>query len=294
MPTNTEAILTHIFVIVDDFCKRFPRKPGPKPKLTDSELITIALYTELLELTSESQQYRHTQRHLLAYFPRLCDRSRFHRRLKRLSPRLEEIRRHLLRALHVEETPFHVLDSTPVPVITFSRAHITPLFPEAAWGHCVARNLTYYGFKLHLAVTAEGVPLHADLTPANIHDVKVAEEILEYSSPGYLVLADKGYLSFDLRDELWQRYHITLDVLKRKGLLHQDPPAGRKMRSRLRQCIEVVNETLKGVFNLERTLAKTLTGLASRVMRKLTAFVLACYLNREWGRPVLAIKTLLN
>jgi hypothetical protein len=56
--------------------------------------------------------------------------------------------------------------------------------------------------------------------------------------------------------------------------------------------IEVVNAQLQGQFAGERTLAKTLWGLITRVQAKLTAHTLGVYLNVLSGQPPLALKTL--
>jgi hypothetical protein len=49
---------------------------------------------------------------------------------------------------------------------------------------------------------------------------------------------------------------------------------------------------LKRVFGMERTLAKTLTGLASRIAAKVAAYTYGCYVNRMLGRPQGRIKEL--
>jgi hypothetical protein len=55
----------------------------------------------------------------------------------------------------------------------------------------------------------------------------------------------------------------------------------------------VANAQLQGQFAIERTLAKTLWGLVTRVQAKLTAHTLGVYLNVLAGRPPLALKTLM-
>ncbi|MEK7855414.1 MAG: hypothetical protein AAB288_04940 [Acidobacteriota bacterium] len=55
----------------------------------------------------------------------------------------------------------------------------------------------------------------------------------------------------------------------------------------------MVNAILKTTFAVERTLAKTLSGLVSRIATKLTALTFAIYLNKLFHREPLAIATLL-
>jgi hypothetical protein len=54
----------------------------------------------------------------------------------------------------------------------------------------------------------------------------------------------------------------------------------------------VVNAQLQGQFAIERTLAKTLWGLVTRVQAKLTAHTIGVYLNVLSGQPPRALKTL--
>ncbi len=60
----------------------------------------------------------------------------------------------------------------------------------------------------------------------------------------------------------------------------------------LRQQAEIAFTTLKRVFGIERTLAKTLTGLATRIAAKVAAYTYGCYVNRLLGRPQGRIKDL--
>lgn len=59
-----------------------------------------------------------------------------------------------------------------------------------------------------------------------------------------------------------------------------------------RQQAEVAFSTLKRVFGIERTLAKTLVGLATRIVAKIAAYTYGFYVNRLLGRPQGRIKAL--
>lgn len=81
-------ILTTIFTIVDDTMKgsaviqQALKRPGPAPHLSDSELITIALYQELIGEPREDHFFRLHQASLLSFFPRLNERSLYNRRTR--------------------------------------------------------------------------------------------------------------------------------------------------------------------------------------------------------------------
>jgi hypothetical protein len=52
-----------------------------------------------------------------------------------------------------------------------------------------------------------------------------------------------------------------------------------------RQQAEIAFSSLKRVFGIDRTLAKTLVGLATRIVAKICAYTYAFYVNRLLGRP---------
>ncbi len=79
-------VLTTLFTIVDDTMKGSAviqgalKRPGPAPHLSDSELIAIALYQELIGEPREDHFFRLSQASLLPFFPGLNERSRYNRR----------------------------------------------------------------------------------------------------------------------------------------------------------------------------------------------------------------------
>ena len=93
------------------------------------------------------------------------------------------------------------------------------------------------------------------------------------------LLGDLAYRSGTLREELTG-----------SGVLLATEKADR--RAPIRQQVEVCFAALKGVFGMGGTLAKTLTGLATRIATKVTAYTYGLYVNRLVGRPQGRIKDL--
>ncbi len=80
------------------------------------------------------------------------------------------------------------------------------------------------------------------------------------------------------------------DLLAETGVLLVTERAER--RQGVRQRIEIAFASLKRVFGLDETLATTLTGLATRIAAKITAYTYAFVVNRRLGRPQGRIKEL--
>jgi hypothetical protein len=287
---EANTVLITIFTRVDDFCKDHQEiKPGPAAKLSDSEIITINLFCELAGKRSNCEHMRFVEQWLRDYFPNIIDRSRYQHRLVKLTRLINDVRVAILNNILMELSDNRILDSTPLPVVTFQRACYTPLFPEAAFGKCAARKMTYYGFKLHLLVDGQGIPMHFDLAPANVSDVAIAAEMLEFNSQEKTVLADKGYISKEIQEKLLQNHGIDLLTPSRRNQKVQLPKAESKLLNRLRQRIEVVNNILKDQFGCEKTYAKTLLGLIIKINSKLAALTFGIFLNKLFGRRLLDI-----
>src|SRR6267143_7284448 len=107
------TVLSTIFTIVDDATKgsrvlqEILDRPGPAPRLSDSELVTIALYQELIGEPREDHFFRLHQASLQTFFPGLNERSRYNRRKRDLCSVILAVRVSLqmvLDALELEDT----------------------------------------------------------------------------------------------------------------------------------------------------------------------------------------------
>jgi len=87
-----------------------------------------------------------------------------------------------------------------------------------------------------------------------------------------------------------QRSGELAEELAEAGVLLATEKAER--RPAIRQQVEVCFAALKSIFGMDGTLAKTLTGLATRIAAKVAAYTYGCYVNRLLGRPQGRIKDL--
>lgn len=76
---------------------------------------------------------------------------------------------------------------------------------ETAVGKNVAGNST----KIHLAVDAFGLPIEFELTGGQVHDVKVAPTIVDALPQLENFIADKGYDSQPLRDQILEKGAVS-------------------------------------------------------------------------------------
>src|SRR6202161_2969196 len=79
---------------------------------------------------------------------------------------------------------------------------VNPRDPEARFTR--KRDKTHFGYKAHLAVDEEsGLVRQAEMTPANVHDSRLGEALIQGDEQGYF--ADRAYDSQALRETLERR-----------------------------------------------------------------------------------------
>lgn len=284
-----------IFAVVDDFCKhlkKIKRKGGPKPKISRNQILKMMVLKYLLGLTSDRSLIRFLNHFGWKLFRQIPDHSWFNRRSKDLLPVFNQFRNHLLAKLPTD--PIQLIDSTPVPIVRYKRSKgpLAKTFDRANYGYCASQDEKYFGFKLHLLTTSRGIPTHFDLTEASLHDVKMLEELASSLNSG-IIIGDKGYQDFELRQQL-QREHKLLITPNKKNQKHNRNNQAEKQLLKLRHRIEITISQLKDQFNLTRLKAKSILGLVTRIMGIFCTMTLAIVINRLLGRPDLHIKGLLT
>jgi hypothetical protein len=213
------TVLTTIFTIVDDTMKGSAmiqhalERPGPAPRLSDSELVTIALYQELIGEPREDHFFRLHQASLRTFFPGLNERSRYNRRKRDLWSVILAVRISLqvvLDALELEETA--AIDSAPVPCVGYKRGkQASDFVGMAEYGVCSSKAMKYFGFKLHSVVSLTGVVMGFLLTGASHDDNQPVVELLDsFTHHLKRLLGDGAYNDAALQNFLEQSRSVEL------------------------------------------------------------------------------------
>src|SRR5215207_1796240 len=283
--TRLEEALTVLFCLVDDVYQNInpnAQRYESLKKLTDSEVITLALFQQLRGLESQRSFLRDASRFFSHLFPGVVGLapSSLHRRIRKLQCFLEPLRRAVLSEL-VGEPEVLLIDSTLLPVLHPRQVRQSAGFYGAAWVRW--GSFCIYGVKFHLLCATNRVPISYELTPANVAEVGLTAELLAEANLG-------GELARRVFGDLAYRSESLEDSLAEAGVLLVTERA--KRRRGVRQRIEIAFASLKRVFGLGETLATTLTGLATRIVAKISAYTYAFYINRILGRPQGHIKEL--
>lgn len=335
MTLDLDTFLVALYTMVDDlYWARYahlkPSRPGKRPELSDSEVLTLALCAQWFG-PSERAFIRYVKEHWRGYFPRLLSQSAYNRRCRDLAGVLVQLVAVIAAQLQAYLAAYQTFDTVPMPLLRRCRGQHHRLFgDEAAIGRGGSDKDWYYGCKLLVAVTNEGVITGFTLAPASTEDRWVAEAFLcwrqnswatpcgpqdlppshrrggSYVGPtgpiwprdgaGTLssvpYIGDNGFWGKWWTSHWQQDYQAT--VFTPKGYQQDSAKVLRRQHGGWRQVVETINEHLEHVFGLHFPKARSKWGLLTRVAAKLAALNLGICLNRYFGRADFAFATLFN
>jgi hypothetical protein len=291
---DLDTLATALYVRTDDLLKAFPERApwrpavGIRPRITDSELITLAVMQALLGFTSETRWLRYTHSHLRHLFPYLPQQSGFNKRLRKLTGTLNWLIGVLAQDTSLFSDDVWVVDSTPVECArSRETVHRSELAGWAQYGYCASHSRYFWGLRLHMLATLHGLPIGFALTGAKADERQVLLDIL-HTNPtlvaargGQILIGDKNYYGADFEAELAD---AGLRLLRpaRKG---EPDRAGSRFFRPLRQTIESIFDTYKGQLNLEQHGGRTPTGVLVRVLQRILAVTAAIWHNDHTNQP---------
>ncbi len=200
-----EDFILLIYTMIDDLYKQYAprsvleRRNVDTAKMSDSEIIALSACSEVVGIDSENAWYSFVKRNYRHLFPALCCRTRFNRTRRNLLQVTELLRQKLPLVFPIPQSNYFVIDSFPLPVCKFGRAHFCRSFRTdgANYGRCSSKKETYFGFMVHALITLEGYITAFEITPASIDDREGLRDFAE-NYQGMLILGDKGYTSTPL------------------------------------------------------------------------------------------------
>lgn len=117
---DLDSLATAPYVKTDDLLKDSPhlapwRPPvGIAPRLTDAELVTLAMMQAMPGFTSEAKWLRHSRAHLRHLFPYLPQQPGYNKRLRKAAGLLRQVTRFLASSTSAWSDDVWVVGSTPV------------------------------------------------------------------------------------------------------------------------------------------------------------------------------------
>jgi hypothetical protein len=293
--TELDTLATALYVTVDDLLIESPHlgpwrpKVGIEPKISDAEVVTLAVMQALLGFTSEARWLRYGRARLRHLFPYLPQQPGYNKRLRRLGATIGSLVGALARDTTMWTDDVWVVGSTPVECAR-SRETVqrSDLAGWAEYGYCASHSRFFWGLRLHLVRTLHGLPIGFAVTGVKADERQAllgildADPELTTARAGQLVIADKNYYGREFEATLTD---AGVDLL-RPARTGESPPAGTALFKPLRQVIESINQTFKGQLDLERHGGHTPAGVWVRVVQRVLALTAAIWHNDHTSQPI--------
>ena len=154
----------------------------------------------------------------------------------------------------------------------------------AGYGYCVSHFHSFLGFHLYLICAPDGMPIVWALANPKIAEQEAAETTLRHDKHlirlGQVIVGDKGFDGKEFEMFITRELNAELIRPDRKvekpkfGKLGGIPP-----------WVETVCDTIKGQLTLEDHGGRTIPGVYSCVVGRLTAFAAGIWHNWLIGEP---------
>lgn len=253
--------------------------PGRKLALNDVELLCILVAQHLLGISSDRRWIRCARAHLKGMFPNLPGQSGWGKRVRQATGLLSAVISELARDTPSWGEVAGLIDSTPVPCGK-SRETVkrSDLAGHAGYGYCASDSRFFWGFRLYLLCTPDGMPVIWGLANPKLGEREATQAMLDHDrhliTGGQVIIGDKSFAGAQFESFVTEQLGAHLIRPDRKD----DTPRFGKLGG-IWQWVESVFDTLKGQLALEDHGGRTIPGVYSRVAARLLALAAGIWHN---------------
>jgi hypothetical protein len=259
-----------IYCFIDDFLKTTGHKTDTHCKVSDAEIMTTALIAARYFYGNQTtaRVYMKEQHGVV-----MIDKSGFSRRLHSLEKQLISIFYALAEVLKELNTSCqYLIDSFPVAVCDNIRiASCKLLQGEAYRGKSASKRRYFYGFRVQVITTADGLPVDYFISAGSFVDVTAFQSMPVSLPEGSQLYADSGYTDYRLEDLYQTCEHIQLKVCRKSNSKRQDTPYEAYLKNHYRKKIETVFSGITALFP-RKIHAVTPKGFVLKIMLFLFAY----------------------
>lgn len=271
----TKDKIIGIFCFIDDLLKTSGHYEDSRRVVSDSEIITTAIVSSLY-FGGHQDKARQFMK-MTGLVPNMLDKSRFNRRLHALSELIYNLFMQVgyyFKYISCEMS--YVLDSFPVGVCDNIRISNCKLLQGKQWrGKQSSMRRYFYGVKVQLLVTKDGIPVEFGYVPGSEND-SVSLKKLPMELPAESeVFADSAYTNYEIEDQLFEADQIMLKVHRKSNSKRKDSVSAAFIKECMRKRVETTISEIKGLF-LRKIHAVTFKGW----LLKITLFIFAFTLNK--------------
>lgn len=240
----SDSKIISIYCIVDDLLKKLHHFEDNRTRVSDSEVITTA-FVSVLYFGGHLDNGRNFMK-MKGYVPKMLDKSRFCRRLHRLSDFLLQIFYHLGQDLkHLAGAGSYRMDAFPIAVCENVRIRRCRLFTKEAFrGKHSAMGRYFYGIRVHI-LTLSGIPVEFCLVPARENDTNALYKLPMQVAPESVIYLDAGYTDYRAEDICFDAEAIYLKVERKSNSTRKDSASAAFIKNRMRKEVETTISQIK-------------------------------------------------
>lgn len=226
-----------IYCLVDDLLKEMNHKEHKSRSFNDGQVITTALVSALYFRGNQSMALDYMDSHI---FDRVLKKSGFTKRLHKLKEVLMFILLRIGRVFkYIRCEMEYVIDSFPVKVCHNIRISRCKIFRDEKYrGYNASKRENFYGVKVQLVTTADGIPVEMYLVEGAEHDSQILKRMYHDLPPESSLYGDSSYTNYEIEDMLLEAEQVKLMTSRKKNLKRKDIPAVAFVKEHMRKRIE--------------------------------------------------------
>ena len=226
-----------IYCFVDDFLKISYPKEDARRKVSDAEIITTVLLACRFFRGNFVSARKYMREH---HGMNRLHKSNFNRHLHRLSDTLTALFLGLgqsVKELNLESN--YIIDSFPVAVCKNIRIRRCKLLQNEAYrGYNHSKREYFYGFKVTVITTSDGIPVDYFIAAGSFHDSTIFNAMNIDLPQGSQLFGDSAYTIYELEDLYLECDNINLMVDRKSNSKRPDIPAVKFIKKAMRKRIE--------------------------------------------------------
>ncbi len=245
--------------------------------MSDAEIITTALVAAMFFGGNHSKACEYmTDHHLI---PKMLEKSRFNRRLHNVSMLINDLFHQIGMILkEISDYTEYLLDSFPVAMCDNIRIFKVKLINSEEYrGYIASKKRYFYGVRVQLLSTKNGIPVEVAFLPGSASDVRALNALPLNLPPGSEVYSDSAYTDYTAEDDIFNLEQIELKVMRKKNSKRKEQPWNQYIKQCTRHYIETIFSGITCVFP-KSIHAVTYEGF----LLKLEAFIFAFTLKQAF------------
>nr|WP_278036428.1 IS982 family transposase [Flavobacterium nitratireducens] len=246
----TKDKIISIFCLIDDILQEIKHEEDISRKVSDSdsEIILTAIVSSTCFYGNHSSAIGFMKQY--GFIPNMLDKSRFNRRLHKVGNLLYEL-------FEIVSTYFkefccemqYIIDSFPVAVCNNMRILNSKILRDKKWrGYTASMRNYFYGIKVQLLTTKDGIPIAFHFTPGKTADVKALGKMIDKLPAEASLYGDSAYLDYGLEDFAREQKCVFLKIQRKSNSKRTDTLEQKNEKLKMRKRVETTISDIKKLF----------------------------------------------